>query len=134
MTQEVAQIIGQNIVVRRRLLNMNQDTLAGVLKIPHEQIRKIEQGAEALSVDQLFTLARFFNCSIDALCGFQPINESLAISLVSAADILSRELPESLAHIRQDLQCALYKSLKLLALTVNIAKQKLPCVIKHTIN
>lgn len=127
--REIDQIIGKNIVVRRKIFKMDQNVLAGVLKTSPEQVKGFEEGTLTLSAHQLFTLARFFNCSIDALCGYHPIDESFCVSLVSVMDILSRELPDGLIPMQIELQEQLlqvYKALKILSLSVNVAHQKLP--------
>lgn len=125
MIQEADRIIGQNIAIRRELLNMDKDTLAGVLCTSREHIDRIEQGTKPLSAGQLFILARFFNCSLDALCGFSPIDESIGVTLVSAKDILDKELPGDFMCLETPLRCFLYRTLKMLALAMNVARRQL---------
>lgn len=62
-------ILGQNVNKLRTSKNLSQQALANDLSISHHAISKIEKGQRAASIEVLYALADYFDCSIDYLVG-----------------------------------------------------------------
>lgn len=49
--------VGAKVRLRRKLLNMSQETLAGALGLTFQQIQKYERGANRISASRLYEIA-----------------------------------------------------------------------------
>ena len=49
--------------------NLNQADIAKILNTTQEQISKWERGVQLMGIDKYMILAKYYNVSIDYLCG-----------------------------------------------------------------
>jgi transcriptional regulator with XRE-family HTH domain len=76
MTEDVHRIIGSNISRLRRMLDLSEKDLAGILGVPITYIEKYEAGIYAFTPEMLLRLSMLFKCSLDYLCGFEVYSPS----------------------------------------------------------
>lgn len=61
---ELDRYIGTRIRLRRRVLNINQQTLAGHLGVSHQQLQKYESGINRISAARLYAAAAMLDVSV----------------------------------------------------------------------
>jgi transcriptional regulator with XRE-family HTH domain len=72
--------VGGRVRVRRRLINMTQETLADLIEVTFQQVQKYERGANRISASKLFAMAEalevpisyFFDGLDDSSAGPEP--------------------------------------------------------------
>ena len=92
--------VGKRIRMRRLLLGMNQETLAGALGLTFQQVQKYEHGANRVSASRLSEIAEVLSAPISYFFGDLP---SVADAEVSAEDMVWREQleqPETIGLVR----------------------------------
>lgn len=69
LIDELREIVGHRIRVRRVDMKMKQRELADALDMPQSQLSEIERGKKSLRVDQLMLAAHVLKCSACYLLG-----------------------------------------------------------------
>jgi transcriptional regulator with XRE-family HTH domain len=61
---EVDTVVGTRLRLRRRMLDMSQQELAGALHIAQQQLQKYETGQNRISASRLYEAARILNAPV----------------------------------------------------------------------
>jgi len=56
--------VGGRVRVRRRLINMTQETLADLIEVTFQQVQKYERGSNRISASKLFAIAEALGVSV----------------------------------------------------------------------
>ncbi len=75
--------VGGRVRVRRRLINMTQESLADMIEVTFQQVQKYERGTNRISASKLFAIAEslevpisYFFDGLDETAGERPGSES----------------------------------------------------------
>jgi transcriptional regulator with XRE-family HTH domain len=89
---KITEIIGNNIVERRRRLGFSQKELASMLGITQDAMARMERGIMAPKMSRLPCLAQALRCTV--ACLFRRHDEATEDLAASIADILRTVPPE----------------------------------------
>lgn len=64
MTSPVDTHIGQRILLRRKLLKLNQTELGAACGISYQQVQKYEQGKNRVSASRLWEISKVLDCTV----------------------------------------------------------------------
>jgi len=68
--------VGGRVRVRRRLINMTQETLADLIEVTFQQVQKYERGANRISASKLFAMAEALEVPVSYF--FDGLDDSFA--------------------------------------------------------
>ncbi len=68
--------VGGRVRVRRRLINMTQETLADLIRVTFQQVQKYERGSNRISASKLFAIADALEVPISYF--FEGLDEPVA--------------------------------------------------------
>jgi DNA-binding XRE family transcriptional regulator len=88
---DLAKIVGASIAVRRRMMGMTQEELAGILDITTDTLSRMEKGRFAPKMGRLPDIANALKCSVADL--FREVDATAADRASTIACIL-RPLPK----------------------------------------
>lgn len=124
--EDVSAQIGKRVRNLRRILNMNQQTLAGKLSISYQQLQKYESGRNNLSVPMLLKLSDSLKKPIDELLSDPEQKpeavEILKILMNSPTASNPKELQEMINFLNQDSAASIKGAL--IGLTKALKKEK----------
>lgn len=75
MADQVDIHVGKRLRLRRTLLGMSQEKLAGILGVSFQQIQKYERGANRISASRLYDIAQVLNVEVPFF--FQDIEQTV---------------------------------------------------------
>ena len=90
--------VGSRIRMRRLLLGMNQETLAGKLGLTFQQVQKYESGANRVSASRLAAIAEILDATVSYFYGDLPAEDETSPQDRQWRDYLQR--PETIEFIR----------------------------------
>lgn len=112
----LANLVGKNIVERRKRIGMTQDSLAEALHISGAALSRIERGLSAPKFGRMQELANLLQCEVADL--FRNDQKSLSVRIDTIEDML-KGLPDS---TQEDLVHLLVVAIQILKKNMNQGK------------